>query len=174
MELYSFSISTWGFQKSIQASRRSLPGRPYLHGGYATRDFDTQYLTIEFCTNLHKVCVIPKRNPTLEMSYSQIVSGGLVVAAAESVLKHSPPPFSHESATTCNTLLRFVANVIPSLANPGNRTVSLYSVRMVSTSIQQSGGGGAWLKKGPGAAVGERIIGGSGAGYRTEKSTESF
>jgi hypothetical protein len=84
--------------------------------------------------------------------------------------QNSPPPFSQLSATTCNIRLLFVANVIPSRLNPGSLTFSLYSPVVVSTSIQLSAGGGAWLRNGSYAlcgvsSMGPKIIGGSGAGY---------
>lgn len=68
-------------------------------------------------------------------------------------------------------LLR-VASVIPSRPKPGNRTTRVYSLGMVSTAIQLSGGGGAWARKGSCGALlrwfpdggGARMVGGAGGG----------
>jgi len=71
---------------------------------------------------------------------------------------------------------RRVAKVIPSRLKPGSLTMSLYSVWVVSTTIQLSSGGGSWLRNGSygacvlvsesptGGGEGARIVGGVGGG----------
>jgi hypothetical protein len=55
--------------------------------------------------------------------------------------------------------------VIASREKPGRLTVRRYSDGTVSTTIQLSGGGGAWLRNGcEGGGGGVRIVGGVGVG----------
>ena len=76
---------------------------------------------------------------------------------------------------TCPSIGQLETTHIASRRNPGNRTTSLYSLVAVSTAIQLSSGGGAWLKNGSydarpivlvsfGDGGGVRIVGGVGGG----------
>ena len=96
--------------------RRSDASAPVRHGRRAAGDDDAEQLAVKLGAHLREVCVVPKRDAPLKVSCSctecAFVSAPVRMMSGARQKWDSPPPGSHESATTCRMRLRLVDKVL--------------------------------------------------------------